>query len=759
MTKASAPDSASLLRALFDGSPDGIVIARTDGSIVAANARVRAIFGWDDSVIGRFSGELGVWVDPDGPARLFEAVNAIGRVEGYEAAFVMPDGQRRVVELSAHIADLDGEPCLVIVARDVTEDRAHRSRLERLVAEYRATMRIPGTAFIVFDHDLRFQVVEGPGMAGVEPLVGRTLAEIQPDPERRAVVERAYRAALAGEEAELESNWSGRVYWSRLAPIRSSDGEVVAGVILSWDITERRAAEAALVQSEHLFRTLADNAPVGIFRTDASGDCIYVNPRWVEITGLAAKESMGRGWLDAIHPDHRSDVAAEWYSAALEGREFQLEFRLRDRDDEERWVAGKAAAVRSDGAIVGYVGTDQDITAQRRAEEDRRALDRAVQHAQKLESLGLLAGGVAHDFNNLLVSVLGNASLARGEIPVDWPAQHTLDEIEVAARRAGELAGQMLAYSGRGRFVISPIDLGDLVSEMSDLLRASIRPGARLRVDLSTGLPPVEADATQLRQVVLNLILNASESLPVTGGEVTVRTYLADGHRPRLGHAFAGERHDPSVPAVCLEVSDTGNGMDEATIGRMFDPFFTTKPVGRGLGLAAVIGIIRGHHGAIELDSEVGVGTVVRVVLPIAPASAGPAIPTAWSDPRVAGAWSGSGRILVVDDEPGVCRVAQRMLERIGFEVVVAPDGPTALERFRPGEFRAVLLDLTLPGIGGDQVFARIRELEPELPIVLSSGWSEQEVRTKVGQGPALFLGKPFRLEELIAVFRLALHT
>ncbi len=383
------------------------------------------------------------------------------------------------------------------------------------------------------------------------------------------------------------------------------------------------------------------------------------------------------------------------------------------------------------------------------AEEERRRLEAQVQHAQKLESLGVMAGGIAHDFNNLLVAILGNAGLALSELPPDSPAHETVRDIETAAQRAAELTRQLLAYSGKGRFVVLPLDLNAIVDEMTHLFEVTVSKKAILRYDLSPGIPAVEGDATQLRQVIMNLILNASEALGDHGGTVAISTGVVVLGHGDLARIPAGEQLSAGTYAY-VEVADTGSGMSPQTRDRIFEPFFTTKFTGRGLGLAAVLGIVRGHRGTIQVESQVGNGSRFRVLLPAAdePAESVPHVISAPTTVRM------NGTVLVADDEMSVRVLASKLLKRMGFEVILATDGAEAVRLFRERADRIslVLLDMTMPEMGGEEVFTEIRRLCPDVKVILSSGYNEQDViKDFAGLGLAGFLQKPYRLEELSA--------
>jgi PAS domain S-box-containing protein len=398
-----------------------------------------------------------------------------------------------------------------------------------------------------------------------------------------------------------------------------------------------------------------------------------------------------------------------------------------------------------------------------REEEARRAVEASEaqsRHVQKLESIGVLAGGIAHDFNNLLHVVLGNADIALSNLTPESPAREALEEVVRATLRAADLTRQLLAYSGKGTFVVRHLDLSSEVREMATLLRTAITKQATLAWELAPDLPAINADPTQIRQIVMNLITNASDALAEAGGTITLRTGVTRLRElenqqftgPALGEELAGRGDDP---LVFLEVGDTGYGMTPDTLGRIFDPFFSTKFAGRGLGLAAVMGIVRSHHGVIRIRTERGKGTAFRVLFP--PVSG---VAVKQEKPSAERSdWQGSGSILVVEDEEGVREVVERMLQEIGFQTLSAEDGRHALDIIeREGDnVTAVLLDLSMPRMGGAETLRRLRALRPELPVLMMSGYTEQSVVPQfgdLGPGPTGFVQKPFLAEDLIAVLR-----
>ncbi len=394
----------------------------------------------------------------------------------------------------------------------------------------------------------------------------------------------------------------------------------------------------------------------------------------------------------------------------------------------------------------------REMEERRQAEEQRRRLEAQVQHAQRLESLGVLAGGIAHDFNNLLASIMGYASLAAMDLAESSPTRRSLDQVLIAAQSAADLTQQMLAYSGRGTFLLEPLNLTQLIEGVVRLLESTIPKKAELRLHLTASLPSILADASQIRQVVMNLITNAAESLGDKPGSVDVTTGVAWVEAGRLP---AADRGDPLPPGeyIYLQVADTGCGMDAKTVDRIFDPFFTTKFTGRGLGLAAVLGIVRGHHGSIQVDSRPGRGTTFTVMFPAV--SAG--ISAAPEDFSGLESWRAEGVVLVVEDQPAVQDLARTILERAGLTVLTASDGKQAVAVFtaHAHEIRAVLLDLNMPGMDGVEVLDHIKGMVPDVRVVLSSGYNEQDVTTRFEiHKPGGFLRKPYHPWELLERLR-----
>lgn len=499
------------------------------------------------------------------------------------------------------------------------------------------------------------------------------------------------------------------------------------------DVTERKQAEAALRASEARLQTVIANLPVVLFALDRHGVITLSEGKGLAALGIASGQSVGQSIIDQYA---HLPGGLESFQSVLRGNEARW----------SGWVADQMLEIyltpirEADGQISGVLGLALDVTERQRAEQERQTIERKMFEAQHLESLGVLAGGIAHDFNNLLTVILGNTNLALLDLPAESDSRESVVQVERAAQRAADLTQQLLAYAGKGRTVVQPVQI---IEEMTHLLETVIPKQVVLHTDLDPSIPPVQADATQLRQVVMNLVLNAAEAIDGEVGHVTITT----GTRWIDRAALAEMHHAPDVLEgyyVALAITDTGQGMDAATRAKIFEPFFTTKFKGRGLGLAAVLGIVRGHGGALHVVSEPGSGSTFTLVLPSTTTPALHGI----SDTNNSEQWRGQGTILVIEDEAEVRAVISRTLEQLGFTVLTAIDGQAGVDVFRnhADALAAVLLDATMPRMSGPDAFREIHRLLPTVPVVLMSGYNEQEVVEQLAeQGLAGFLHKPFQ--------------
>ena len=533
----------------------------------------------------------------------------------------------------------------------------------------------------------------------------------------------------------------------------------LTSLVLAAFNVEREQVVARLHQREWQLSEAQRIGSIGVWVWDLRTDRFELSTGALHILGetRAPPEPTVEAFLGRVHRDDRVALEEMLRRVQLSDRKETCDVRLLRPDATERQVTSACAALRdARGQAVMLLGTIFDITERKRAEDERAALQRKLLEAQRLESIGLLAGGIAHDFNNLLTSILGYASLLRRKQPEGSPAGPGLRHIEVAAERAADLCRQMLAYSGKGRVRVRSVDLNELVRGTLALAQTSLAPGTeKIGFLPGEGMLRDRADLLQLRQVLLNLVMNAAEALPETGGRVSVSTGLMAVDRPWLAAAYLA----PELPEgdyAYLEVADDGCGIAPELQAKIFEPFFSTKFTGRGLGLAAVAGIVRAHGGAVRVASAPGQGATFRIVLPLAPAEPERIEPAGAvsGEPTPVGAVAASPLPwLVVDDEATVRQVAAEMLGASGVASVLAADGLQALGLFGADGrgFRAVLLDYSMPQLDGVETFRRLRQRRPDIPVVLMSGFAVEEALERfTGLGITGFLQKPFSTGALL---------
>ncbi|MFV2081205.1 MAG: PAS domain S-box protein, partial [bacterium] len=513
------------------------------------------------------------------------------------------------------------------------------------------------------------------------------------------------------------------------------------------NITEIKQTQEKLRKSEEKYRAVVEGTNDLVTIVDTEGKFTFVNHTAGRIFGMPAQECVGLSAFDFISTEDK-ERTRKWYercvnngieTAEVENRQVNPQtgeiYHMLWRSNFHYDETGKCVHVRS---------IARDIT-------ERKKIQAQLQHAQKLESLGILAGGIAHDFNNMLMGILGNAGLTLMKMSPDSPAVNHVQQIESTAKQAADLTNQMLAYSGKGKFVVQTLDLSELINEMLHLLKTIVSKNVILKFNLPENTPPIEADASQLGQIVLNLITNASDAVGAKSGVVTVTVGAMECDEEYLAGSYLDEEF-PSGRYSFIEVSDTGNGMDDELMDRMFDPFFTTKETGRGLGLAAILGIVRGHKGAIRVYSEPGRGSTFKVLFPISRSGVAPR----QSPEQVSSitGWKGDGTVLVVDDDETVRTVSGMILEEYGFKILSAADGKEGLEVYmqQKDDIVLVLLDMTMPRMGGEEAFREMRRVNPDVKVILTSGYNEQDATSAFfGKGLAGFIQKPYRPDELIS--------
>ncbi|MFT5232599.1 MAG: two-component system cell cycle sensor histidine kinase/response regulator CckA [Candidatus Krumholzibacteriia bacterium] len=532
---------------------------------------------------------------------------------------------------------------------------------------------------------------------------------------------------------------------------------LVHQIELEMQNEELRRAQLELDDARTRYFDLYDLAPVGYVTLSKKGQVLEANLTAATLLGVT-RSAINRQLPitkyilsddQDIHYFHRNQLFDT-------GVPQEYDLRMLKNDGTVFWVRFHTTVVEHTDNTPACRVIISDISERIRTEDALRQLEQKMQQTQKLESLGVMAGGIAHDFNNILFAILGNADLALMEMPPEAVGRGCIGMIQVAARRAAGLTDQMLAYSGKGALVIEQINLSVLVQEMAHLLEISHSKKAIVKYHFHENLFAIEGDASQLRQVVMNLITNASEAVGNEGGIITVETGLEAVTSESQANTYA-HNDFPESRCVYLRVTDTGCGMEEATRIRVFEPFFTTKFAGRGLGMAAVLGIVRAHKGAIDIQSEVNHGTTITVLLPALNEPAKLSVEEAPQEEN----WTAHGTVLVVDDEPQVRHLLRIILERKGFTVITAADGRQATDVFRKYQdvIVCVLLDLTMPHMGGEEAFSLIHQIRAEVPVLLVSGYSEEEVKERFDDlGFAGFLKKPVGIKVLLNNIRAVLN-
>ncbi|GAB4212884.1 MAG: hypothetical protein OHK0022_49290 [Roseiflexaceae bacterium] len=663
---------------------------------------------------------------------------------------------RRIAELEARLrAEAEIQWRNAMLERQVEQRSAQLAASE---AHYRALVdQFPEGAVALVGPDLRYLIVGGRMLTllGVDStaLVGRSVFDAWPwsSPPQRAV--ERYLRVFAGATETFEESYHGRHMVGYVLPVRDEAGAVIAAMSVLRDVTEQRQRELALQESEARFRAVWEHALDGLVVTDADGTIRFANPAFCRITGYPADVIIGQSFQVLVTERHLP-TAQQNYQQRFQASDIRhtMELRIRRSDGAERWIEAHARVLMQDDRRSGMLSVVRDITERRRAEDDRLELERKLSEAQYLESLGLLAGGLAHDFNNILGGIIGHAELALLDAPADTALYQSLETITQGARRASELVSQVVAYAGRGLQLVQVVQLGWLVEGISELLRVTVHEAVTVHYLLDEDLPPIEVDPDQIRQVVLHLAVNASEAIGAAPGTITLSAAHERLSRFQLDRLMFGGDLPPGS-YVRLTVTDTGVGMDQQTLTRIFDPFFSTKFFGRGLGLAAVQGIVRSHRGALQVKSVPGKGTRVSVWLPAASQQ------SAQVDLPFFGAALGRRTMLVVDSEEAVRIVSAQFLERMGFTVCPVADAAAALDLLREGlpDLAGVLIDRNLPEMPGEQLAQTIQAIRPGTPVVLMVRGSLELDALQQRGDKLVLLRKPFTRQSLGSAIELVL--
>ncbi|RLL54760.1 PAS domain S-box protein [Mariprofundus sp. EBB-1] len=561
---------------------------------------------------------------------------------------------------------------------------------------------------------------------------------------------------LAGKPVEHEFEFcfpdTGlRWYSSRFIPYRDLQGCVTHAVVISHDITNRVNSRQALKMSKDRLEFLLHSAPVIIYSREAEQpwSLNFVSQNIRQQFGYDENSLLGKvnTWEKHLHPDDCALLTDALHTLYEQGQN-KLEYRLQDDRGVWHWLCDEMVLIKdAQGKPSEIVGYWVDISERIEAEQERKKLQAQIEHNQRLESLGVMASGIAHDFNNILAAIMGNASMATMDLRNNpESAEKYIERVMLSSEKAAELCKQMLAYAGKGSFDIRPINLTNMVYETHRLLEVSIPKNVSLKLDLDKNLPSVDADISQMQQIVMNLVINGSDAIAESQGTIRIQTGVMQVDREYLSSTYLDDNL-PEGRYIYLDVADSGCGMNKQTLTSIFEPFFTTKPTGRGLGMSAVLGIIRSHRGAIKVESKVGVGTTFRIVLPLNM--------DAHTDQTDEGMGNKEkplalGTVLLVDDDPDVLYAESQTLENMGFQVLTAVDGKDAIEVYRQHgkKIAVVLLDISMPNMGGKACLAELKRINHQVKVIFSSCYNEADA-AECASGLSGFIQKPYRIEAL----------
>jgi PAS domain S-box-containing protein len=747
-------------RSIVEATTEGVWLLDTQRRTVYANWRVSLMLGFTaDELAGRKLAEF-CFPDDVPAAKNYVELSLRGSAEEFEFRFRHKDGNEVVVFVSMAPARIAGGSTIGVLGLfwDVTARKRAEQALHQSEERFRQLAEHLNDVFWVADPVSGRVVYASPAY---ERLWGRSahgphddfldwLDAVHPDDRERvgdSFDVKKVQSRLDQEYRILQPDGSVRWIRDRRFPVMNEALGVDRLVGIAEDITELKNAELSLRLSEGKLRALLESASEGVVATDAEGKIILVNSMTERLFGYSREDLLGQSVeillvedLRTIHRGHRQTYIARPRARPM-GAGMTLSARRKDGATFPVEISLSFAQEHENGSLT-VLALITDITERKRIEERLR-------ETAKLESLGVLAGGIAHDFNNLLTGLLGNASMAMDELPPESSVRPMIAEVVRSAERAAHLTQQMLSYSGRGKFIVRPVNVSEFTRDIVTLLESSIPRTVKLQLELPAGLPPVDADIAQLQQLIMNLVINGGEAIGDASGVLTVRTGVrefAEGRVPASlseNGIVAGRRY------VFLQVTDTGSGMDELTKQRIFEPFFTTKFTGRGLGLASAQGIVRGHRGSIDVVSSPGRGSTFTVLLPESflqqtrtPHSASHRADRA-----------GTGTVLVVDDEAAIRKLARTALEKAGYDVITAENGMEAISILRKagGQIAAVLLDMTMPVMSGAETLRQVREIEPDIHVILSSGFSEMEALERFpGKAIEGFVQKPYTAAQLL---------
>jgi len=743
----------------FKASPEAMAIGSIDdGRYLDVNDVFLEITGYQrEEVLGHTSAELGLWIDLEARKQFLEELSRNGFLKNIECRLRMKNNEERDFLISSEIIEIEGKPCSLNFILDITERKQAENDLkdsEYFFKESQRSAKIGSFKYdITSDYWKPSDILRS--ILGIDQSYNSNFQGwvdlVHPD-DREMMVQYVCDEVIAkrkpfSKEYKITRKNDGETRWvNGLGEVKcDGTGKVVMLIGTIQDITPRKQAEEDLT----LF---FDLVPDMVCIASTEGYFKKINRAWEAVLGYTQEELLKVPFLDLIHPDDLSATLGEVKKQIAGESTINFINRYRCKDGSYCWLEWVTTPAM-DKSILYAVA--RDITERKRAEQEKKVLEQQLLHAQKMESLGVLSGGIAHDFNNILAIITGHCYLV--ELDYATAGEH-ISAIKLAAERAAGLCRQMLTYAGKGQYVLAPLNIGKLVDEMATMLKATIRQNVVLRLNLPADIPIIKGDDNQIRQVVMNLIINASEAIGDAQGEIRISLARAE---IREGQSEKDHLDLPIPPGiyVCLEVDDNGSGMDDETKQRLFEPFYTTKFSGRGLGMSATLGIITAHKGALQFSSQRGQGTTFRIFLPLqlnVPPENHNAKHVASSE-----RWQGGGTILLAEDDDQVRMIARIMLGELGFSVIEASDGKMALELYRKNAavISIVMTDIGMPVIDGYTLFRELKMIKPDLPIIISSGFGDISVTTKIPRKEiAGLVCKPFHFDHLREVMKGALQ-
>ena len=734
--------------AILETAMDGFWLADMQGRLREVNETYCRMSGYSkEELLSMCISDIEITETPDDTAKYIQKVKTKGE-DRFKSRHRRKDGTVFYVEVSVQFKQIeDGR--MISFLRDITES-IHSEEIQRESEQTYRTLADSGHTLVwtsgTDTHCNYFNRVwlEFTGRTLEQETGNGWQAGVHPDDAERCI--KIYSAAFnMRQDFSMEyrlRRHDGEYRWIVDDGIvrYNSNGDFIGYIGHCYDITERKRAEEALRVSEYQYRHLIETLPDGVYKSSHSGKFIEINPAMVKILGYDTKDELMNIDIKKQLYFNEGDRESVTLDEDLNERSV---YRLRKKDGTEVWVEDQGRlVVDEENNILYHEGVLRDIT-------ERKNSEQALRQAQKLESIGTLAGGIAHDFNNLMNAVLGQSGLALHKLPKESPAAEHIEKAMKASERVADLTKQLLAYSGRGKFFINEIDLNTLVKENVQILEVSIPKTTSLMLELDNLSPHIMGDVSQVQQVIMNLIINAGEAMGLNPGTIHLRTSrieIAD-------NSAVYSRYTVSLLApgsyALLQVRDTGSGINQETLSRIFDPFFTTKFTGRGLGLAAVLGIIKGHKGGLRIVSEEGNGTLFEIVFPLVVPSGRTSAP----EKKALSVMNGVGKtILVIDDESTVIELLNDLFKGLNFNVIGAVEPLEGIEIYRRKHesIAMVVLDYSMPHMDGKTAFEELLKIDNSVKVILCSGYSEEETLSNFGKArPSGFFQKPYSTDAL----------